>query len=368
MLLSISLILLQSPPPAPAAAAPVVQKGERQSAVIARLPGSFVHIRLEIPGFTEDDRNAKILKNLLGERAVIAGAIPAAFTSFEVMADREKDSKLTNEQWRDQNLEGSGSRWKEFDAAGMACGEHTAMIDGSGSHDLHAFAVLGGYRIDVHAGESLTATRKAAFTREEFTRILETLRLAVVRRGAWHQMPDEALDLMNSALRRADWRAWMDELAKKTPDDYAIPFATAELLRHEEAPPAEPIPYYTRAIELLAAKKGATAKETLAYATCEDGLALALLDSNEPAKAIPHLEKGLAIAGDLTAPVRGGIAYNLACAHARLGHEDEAVARLLESEGWAPGALQRAKIDKDFDSIRKSVKFQRALVGNPDKN
>jgi hypothetical protein len=364
MLLALPILLLQAahPPPGQTPAAPVAAPSD---VVVAGVQGSFLQVRMEIPGLKADERHALIVRNALAERCVFVGALPELLALVDVSAEKETGKPLTSAQWRDENFFGSGTSWKLFEASGMACGEMSMMIEGSGSHDLHAFLVRGGYRFDIHASESLTTARGFKLTREAFTTWLASLRLAVVRRGTWDQMPAPAIELMSSAFQRpTEWKSWLDERAKASPEDYAVPFAAAELLRYFESPPAEQLPAYTRAIELLAARKEPSLPEKLAHATSEDGLAIALLDSGEAEKAIPHLERGLVIAAKLTAPVRAGLTYNLACAHARLAHEEVAIARLLESESLMPGAVQRARKDKDFDPIRQSQRFQDLMNGD----
>ena len=356
MLLAAAILLasVQDAPPA------------KKDTVVARVPGSFLHVAIDIPGFTLDDRNATILRKIFADRGVLVGAVPSKLASVELLASKVVEATQTDESWRDENLSDSGTRWKQFEAAGTACGELSMMIDGSGSHDFHSFFVRGGFQFDLHVGETTTKERQETITKEDFVKMLESLRFAVVRRGTWEQMPEAALDVMHQAIVRKDgWKAWLKERSETAKDDYATQFAAAEVSRHFGAQVEEQIPLYGRAIELLdariSAKEPLSSKENLALAASEDGLAIALLDSGEPEKALPHLERALRVAQDLTAPIRAGVAYNLACAHARLGHEEHAVARLLESESMEPGAIVRARTDKDFDKIRQSKAFQAIL-------
>lgn len=342
--------------------APPAQK----DTVVGRVPGSFLHVAIGIPGFTLDDRNATILRKIFGDRGVLIGAVPSKLASIELLAGKVVKETQTDESWRDENLADSGTRWKEFEAAGTACGELSMMIDGSGSHDFHAFFVRGGYQFDLHVGETTTAERKETITKGDFVKMLETVRFAVVRRGTWEQMPEVTLDVMHQAItHKGGWKTWLKERSEAANDDYATQFAAAETSRHFEAPVEEQIPFYRRTIEILDARLTVTqplsAKENLALAASEDGFAIALLDSGEPEKALPHLERALRVAQDLTAPIRAGVAYNLACAHARLGHEEHAIAKLIESESMQPGAIARARTDTDFDKIRPSKSFQAIL-------
>ncbi|MFN0007279.1 MAG: TPR end-of-group domain-containing protein [Planctomycetota bacterium] len=338
----------------------------KKDTVVRRVPGSFLHVAIDIPGFTTDDRNAKILAKIFGDRGVLVGAVPSKLASVELLASPAGEPAQTDERWRDENLADSGTRWKQFEAAGTACGELSMMIDGSGSHDFHSFFVRGGFQFDLHVGETTTKERQETITKEDFVKMLESLRFAVVRRGTWEQMPEAALDVMHQAILRKDgWKAWLKERSEAAKDDYATQFAAAEVSRHFGAPFEEQIPLYLRTIEILDARppdaKPLSAKEALALAASEDGLAIAFLDSGAPEKALPHLERALKVAHDLTAPIRAGVAYNLACAHARLGHEEHAVAKLIESENMEPGAFFRARTDKDFDKIRQSKPFQALL-------
>jgi tetratricopeptide (TPR) repeat protein len=177
-------------------------------------------------------------------------------------------------------------------------------------------------------------------------------------------MPAAALELMNGSFRRPDdWKAWLDEQERAKPD-YVVPFARAELLRFLEGKPEDQISAYRRAVELLEAKKDQGATDRLAHAASEDGLALALLDSGDAEKAGPHLESALKIAGNLTAPVRGAILYDQARVQSRLGNADRAIELLKKSEGEDTGAVARARVDKEFESIRSSKGFQELLGGD----
>ncbi len=81
-------------------------------------------------------------------------------------------------------------------------------------------------------------------------------------------------------------------------------------------------------------------------------------------KALPHLESALKIAGNLTAPVRAAIQYDQARVHARLGHAELAIELIRKSECETPGALDRARVDKEFEAMRKSTELQDLFRGD----
>lgn len=367
-ILALPLLSVLQKPPTPVAPPASPVPSAATSDVLGRIPNTRLFLRLDVPGFTKDDRTAKLLQQALGPRGVVIGAIPEQLAMLEVIVDKETDKHLSDAEWRALNLESGGGSWKYFETGGFSCGETTVLMEGSGSHDYHGFTVRGGHRFDVSLSESLSDKHKANVPRELFDRLAKSFRLGIVRLGTWNQMPAAALDLMDAALKRTDdWKTWLDEQQKARPEDYAIPFAKAELLRFYESKPEEQMPAYARAIEILAAKKDGTAADRLAQTASEDGMALCFLDKSETSeveKALPHVESALKIAGNLTAPVRAAILYDQARLHAHLGHAEVAIGLIRKSEAEDPGAIDRARVDKEFETMRKSAELQDLFRGD----
>jgi len=332
--------------------------------VVARIGNTPLHARLEIPGFTQDQRAAKALQQALGGRGILVGAIPDRSAMVVLIVDKENEKRLDDLEWRDANLKGSGTEWKYFESHGMPCGEASILVDGSGSHDFHAFAVRAGYRFDLNLSESLERSKPGNLGRAQFEELVDTFRLGLVRLGTWNQMPAVVMDRMDAALRQGGrWDAYLAELARSNREDYTIPFARAEMLRFHRTGLGEQPAEYARAAKLLAAERDMDARERLAYAACEHGHGLALLDGGNGLESLEHFQAALKIARDLTAPARAEIGYDLARAHARLGHVVPAVDRLLEAEAQHPGALGRARMDPDFDEVRPTKAFSELFQG-----
>ncbi len=55
--------------------------------------------------------------------------------------------------------------------------------------------------------------------------------------------------------------------------------------------------------------------------------------------------------------------YNIACAHALLGHEDQAIAALKKAIAGGFGNLEQVEGDGDFDSLRDHAEFKAILAG-----
>jgi hypothetical protein len=325
-------------------------------------------VRLDVPGFTGDERHARALRGALGPRGVFVGVIPADGANFELVIDKEpeKQPHMTDAEWRDFNLKDAGAAWKYFEGAGFLCGEASLFFEGSGSHDLHAFTVRAGQRINVHMSESWDAAHKPHLTRPAFLAIASTFRLGALRVGAWSDQPPQAIDAMDRALQSADWGARLLELAKENPGDFAIPLAAAELAVAFERPAAEPIESYAKAIEILAAKKELEAAERFALVLCEEGLGLALSATKDREKSVAHFDRAQKLAESLPARIRSAVLVDRARAEARLGHAETALERLQEAEKIEAGAILRTLHDKDLAPVRELPWFKNFLSGDRD--
>ena len=349
-----------TPAPAPP---PAVESSE----LVGCVPGTRLFARLDVPGFTTEERHAQIMKQALGPRGIFVGVMQNEQANLELVIEKEPEEQppMTDAEWRDFNLLDAGSSWKSFDSAGLLGGEAFLMFEGSGQHDLHGFAVRGGYRIDLHVGESWDAKRPPRISRARFVEIASTFRLALVRVGTWKEMPPRALELMDQALQKdATWRAYLEDLAKATPDDYAIHFAAAEVGRFLGEPGAKQAEDFRRAIERLAAKKDLDAADRLAHVACEHGLAQIALEAKDPKAVGVHFDAAQKASEDLSPGVRAAVLYDRACAEGRLGRPESALERLKEAESIRPGALQLAIHEKDLAAVRELPWFKNFLDGD----
>jgi tetratricopeptide (TPR) repeat protein len=357
------LWLLQSAAPKPPTSAP--PPSER----VAPIPGSKLLVRLDLPAFTTEERHAQALKQALGARGVFVGVLSEDQASLELVVDPESEIKshMTDAEWRDYNLKDSGSLWKYFDLPGMLGGESTLLFEGSGSHDFHAFTVRGGHLFDLHLSESFTATTKPRINRARFVEIASTLRLAIVRYGKYGDLPSRFLEVVDQALQRTDTRAaYLADLAKASPDDYAVPLAAAEIARALDRPAAEQIEGYTNAVRILAARTDLALPDRMAQVVAEVGLAFACLDASDPEKVVPHLDAAQRASNELSGPFKAGVLYDRACAEARLGKAEVALEHLKEASKIEPGALQRALHEKDLAAVRELPWFKSFFAGDKD--
>ncbi len=361
----------QAPPPAVQAPTPAVQTAPppvATSDLLAPVPGTKLTVRLDLPGFTGDERHAKALRQALGARGVFVGVIPADGANFELVMDpeTEKQPHMTDVEWRDFNLKDAGAAWKYFEGEGFLCGEASLMFEGSGSHDFHAFTVRAGQRINLHLSESWNATHKPRLARSHFLQIASSFRLAAIRFGAWSDQAPPVIDAMDKALQAADWREQITSAAKDSPDDYALPLAAAELAVAFDRPAAEASESYAKAIEILAAKKQQDAIEKLAFVQCEEGLALVLSAAKERERSIPRFERAQKLAEGMPPRIRSAILVDRARAEARFGLADTALEHLQEADKIESGAILRTLHDKDLAPVRELPWFKNFLNGDRD--
>ena len=90
------------------------------------------------------------------------------------------------------------------------------------------------------------------------------------------------------------------------------------------------------------------------------------LDHGQPGRAVALAEHAVATAGYVgaPAPARGMAGYNLACARARAGLPDEAVAALADAITLNPDVRANVLRDNDLAEIRKADQVA-ALLGSP---
>jgi hypothetical protein len=334
--------------------------------MIGLLPGTKLTVRLDVPGYTPEERHAKALKTALGTRGIFVGVIPSEGANIELVMDPEpeKQPHMTDADWRDFNLKDAGAAWKYFEGGGFLCGEASLMFEGSGSHDLHAFGVRAGQRINLHMSESWDATHKPRLTRAHFLQIASSFRLVSLRFGLWSDQPPQAIEAMNRALQAADWREQLADLAKEDPAEFAFPLAAAELAIAFDRPVAEVIEGYSKAIEILAAKKEQDAVEKFAFVLCEEGLALALSAAKDKERSLPRFERAQKLAEGMPARIRAAILVDRARAEARFGMAEHALEHLQEADKMENGVILRTLHDKDLAPVRELPWFKNFLTGD----
>jgi hypothetical protein len=88
------------------------------------------------------------------------------------------------------------------------------------------------------------------------------------------------------------------------------------------------------------------------------------LKHGQPAQAVGLAAQAVATAGylDAPAPARGMASYNLACASARAGQQDQAAAALREAIGLNPDVKANASRDPDLASLRDNGQLAAVLA------
>jgi hypothetical protein len=220
----------------------------------------------------------------------------------------------------------------------MACRETREAIGPRERVEYHAFPLAAGYCFDVRVSV-VTEPGADPFPRAAFVGLIDTFRVALLRRGWRGDYPDAVLTIMNEvAFRTPGWHEWLVEEARARPDDYALPFVRAEMLEVFGGSAEKTLAAYARTIALLGDLEERTPAQHFIWAVCEDGAGLTLAKNGRVEEAIAHYRAGYQVAADLGHIVRAPLAYNLACAAALSG--DRTLA--LSHHGCARLRLRRS--------------------------
>jgi len=336
----------------------VAQDAEVAREVQARVRGTYVGVSLRLEGFVEEEEATARLARELGGKVVLFGRLARAGATVSVLAEKEGAEHRTSAQWREALTGGEG---EAFEVGSIACREVALSTGGLRKVDFNAFPVAAGHCFDVHVSV-LSEGEASAFTRRSFVGIVESFRVAFLRRGWREDYPERVLGLMNAvAFRMPDWSDWLAKEAERSPKDYDVPFVLGETLRVLRAPRPRIIAAYERALPLFEALEGATSGELFAWAVAEDGIGLELAGAERFEEAIAHYRHGYELARKARHRVRATLAYNLACALALAKESEEALAFLRLAVSGDPRYRALARKDGDLAGLRGSEEFRRIL-------
>jgi len=160
--------------------------------------------------------------------------------------------------------------------------------------------------------------------------------------------PDTALALLQKHA---------DEIADYALAQYALGEATAA---KKQWPAAEAA--YARALELHDAGTDRLPGGTLLPWSAVDGLSMALMYQELNDRAVPVLERGVALARTLGDDKRTGRSlYNFACGLARVGRFEDCLGALTECIAKTPEHKEMAAKDSDFAKAIKRPDFRKLL-------
>jgi len=344
--------------PMPRVVSLATQNAVEPPEVERRVPDTYVGISLRLEDFIEDERATERLARELGGKLVLFGSLPRAGATIIVLAEKAGAEHRTSEQWREALTGGEG---EAFQVGTIACREVALSTEGLRRVDFNAFPVAAGHCFDVHVSV-LSEGEASAFTRRSFVSIVESFRVAFLRRGWRVDYPERVLDIMNTvAVRMPQWSDWLAREAEREPEDYAVPFVLGETLRVLGAPKSRIITAYEGALSLFEALEAPTAREIFAWAVAEDGIGLALASSERLAEAIAHYRHGYELACKARHGVRATLAYNLACALSLSEEAEEALVFLRLAVSGDPRYRDLARRDSDLAVLRGSEEFRRIL-------
>jgi hypothetical protein len=337
-----------------------------------QLPTSYTQIQTRVPktpwvvllllhGWKEAGAGDPLRKEL-GEKLVFSGTMDPPGTILTLIA--EPNTQLSSPAvWR-KRFAVPGT---EFEVQVSACVDASVKPAGAPAcSDYHAYTCAAGACLDLHVSR-LSPDGQEALPRAEFERIVQSMRVLLLRRGWAEYYPDEVgYQMTLAALAGPGRQGWKEAYLPKHAGEWTVHFVEAEFLRYEQAPLEQQIASYEKSLELLAKLEKPGPKERFGWAIACDGLSLALCDAQRVADSIPLLEKGYALLAGINRQERAPLAYDLARAQALTKHDKEALAALGNAIAADPRFRDNAAKDADFAELRASPEFQK-LVAKPAK-
>lgn len=324
--------------------------------VSGRVAGTSIGFALSVNDFPRDDVGLTALRKTYGETAVWRGLRQPGDTTVNIITVHGKIH--TSAEWRDIILGNKKVGAGLFDIDGTACAEQVRELTFPyRSVGWHAYVTAHDACVDVHAFTTAKGD-ELGITKDEFEKIVKSVRFAIVRRGAWNDFSERYLELSRQALASDDGIAWLKEqLASAPKDDRAAALALAEHMMEAKADPAELVKAFTLAAAPSASAEKPSAKLVFARALALDGLGVASLQLGKPEEALARLLESRELGTTASLTARAGIAYDLAAAYAANKDVEHAMQQLKIAVALEPIWLGFAARDSLFDAVRAEPAF-----------
>ncbi len=341
------------------------------SALALQLPAAHTQIQTRVPktnwvvvlllnGWKESGEQDPLRKGL-GEKLVFSGTMDPPGTILTMIAEPNARS-ISPDAWR-KHFAVPGT---EFEVQLSACVDASVKLENApGFSDYHAYTCAAGYCFDLHVSR-ISPDGQEGLPRAEFERIVQTMRILLLRRGWAEYYPDElGYQMTLAALSGPGRQGWKVNYLPKHAGEWTANFVEAEFLHNDRAPLEQQIACYEQALEQLGKLEKPGPKERFGWAMACDGLSLALYDGKRFADSIAPLQKACALLTELDRRERAPLFYNLACAQALTKHDKEALAALQKAIEVEPRFRDNAAKDEDFAALRASPEFQKLVAKSP---
>lgn len=338
-----------------------------ENAVSARIPNSNTYVSFVADGFVADKKELESMRKVFRDSIVLVGDLGGG-ARLTLLSDEQPEPKKTGAEWRKM-------KWKDgtpFEVGDIACAEVPIDVEVEGGPvdvsftSWHALLPAGGYMLDLHVSMTKIGDAAPTFGREQFSAIVSSYSVAVMRRLDWKTYPPGILDLMNQAMRATDTKAFFDARQKAAAGDALTLFVKAELMREMRVSLEESTKNFQVAVAALEKSKQANGELLLPRIVALDGLGVSLQTADKYKESIPHFEKALKLVTGKNDDLTEVTAYNLACSYARMKNVPKACSALKIAIDLDPKIRKSALADKDFDAIKEAKEFQ-ALVAEPTK-
>jgi hypothetical protein len=342
---------------------PTIPIASASNPVRAKIPGQTIEVSLEVPDFVAE-------KIADPEGTLIAGRIRR---DVRITLTWEENFPHVSSEDRAGRVADYPSM-KAFAVEGTACREirlqhGNVLLETS---DL-AFPTTADFRfvLEVVVGNTtaedlLGGTHGTVkFTREEFARIVKSLKSSGTVDRAALALPAEAYAFRDeAAAQKGDPLAWTRRQCDARKDDWAPQLYLAAIARELDKSETA-LPACSRALELLAAVAPSTPKHVFATGRALDVQAWALRRQKKFKEAIPVSERVVKLGErDETREMkalRAESLYWIACCLAKTSQPADALARLREAIQADPSLKVRARSEEYLESLRANAEFKKLV-------
>ncbi len=319
------------------------------------VPGTDLAVRLEIAGLAYDPATVAGLRKNESDRLILTGTVGSKDHRLRVSGSPA--GALDGAAWRKallgDRIVGAGL----FDVAGHACSETVRWLNPPYRDvDRQAFIVANGAFVHLHI-VALENTDPEAFGRKSFDPIVASARFAVVRRGAWADLPARYLELSHEACTRADGLDWLAGLAGAEQAGWIERLVYTQHALAQRARDVDLAPHARAVLAHLGSIEQRTRSDRNCIMLAEDALGLALARAGDADGAWSHLQAALTVAKALDNGSQWGITMDLALARAAVGDVEGAFEHFADALDHDPWLRERSFRDPLFDPVRKDERI-----------
>jgi hypothetical protein len=332
---------------------------EPVEARVFAIAGTDVQVSLPLPAVQEAPQRLAALQRTRGE---LLFAADMGSADVRLLVAGTPAGQFDAREWRRIGLGERMAGTFTWDEGHMAFSEGVRPLTlPYRDVDRQAFLVAAGAMLHVHV-VALESGEGERFGRERFEQLVRGARFALVRRGAWDDLPAEYRELSHEACVRADSIGWLLGRAESPEATWLDHFTLAEHALSQQIAGLGVARHAQMAHDALAALPQPAREERMALALTLDALGLVQVMSGDVAAGAERIQRALAIVRELESRAQWAILADLALARAAQQDAEGVVRYLTQAYEGDPTVRARFARHVLFDPLRKDERVAPLLT------